>query len=178
MTGQYKLNTSKLAYDGKFLKVREDNVSLGNGHTFQYELIEHPGGAAILPVDSEGMCYLVRQYRYPVDQDVLEIPAGRLENDGTSPQENAVRECVEEVGFHPRQVIDLGLIYPSPGVVQEKIYLYLGRDLEKRGATPDPGEILETVSIPYKSLQAMVKTGEITDAKTALAVIRAEEYLS
>jgi len=178
MTGRYKLNTSKLAYDGKFLKVREDSVSLRNGHTFQYELIEHPGGAAILPIDSEGMCYLVRQYRYPVDQDVLEIPAGRLEGDGTSPKENAVRECIEEVGFNPRQVIPLGVIYPSPGVVQEKIHLFLGRDLEKRSVNPDPGEILETVVIPYERLLTMVKAGDIADAKTALAVYRAEEYLS
>lgn len=177
MTSPYKLNTSRLAYGGKFLKVREDSVSLSNGHTFQYELVEHPGGAAILPIDSNGKCYLVRQYRYPVEQNVLEIPAGRLEADGTSPQENAVRECIEEVGFNPRKVTALGLIFPSPGVVQEKIHLFLGQELEKRDTHPDPGEILELVVVPYTTLLTMVKAGEVTDAKTAMAVIRAEEYI-
>ena len=177
MTNRYKISSSKQAYDGKFLKVREDRVSLENGHSFHYEFVEHPGGAGILPVDKEGNCYLVRQYRYPVDQEVLEIPAGRLEEDGSTPAENAARECQEEVGFLPGKITSLGRILPSPGVVQEVIYLFLGTELTPTPPSPDPGEILETVVLPYNELLTKVENGEISDAKTAMAVIRARAQI-
>ena len=178
MSSPYTLKGSRQAYDGKFLNVREDMVELSNGHQFTYELVEHPGGAAILPVDAQGNCHLVKQYRHPVEADVIEIPAGRIEADCNDPSENAIRECIEEVGFKPGEIKELGFIYPSPGVVQEVIYLFLGQNLEKTEKKPDAGEILETVVIPFEKLLAMAKTGEISDAKTALAVIRAEKYIS
>ena len=173
MSSPYFIDESRRAYDGQFLSVREDSVSLESGHSFTYELVEHPGGAAILPIDAAGNCYLVKQYRHPVEQDVLEIPAGRLENDGSSPSDNAIRECQEEVGFCPKSVTPLGYVLPSPGVVQERIHLFLGQDLEPTDAQPDPGEILEVVVLPFDVLLKMVLDGRITDAKTALATIRA-----
>ena len=177
MSSPYTLKSSRQAYDGKFLKVREDVVGLSNGHQFTYELVEHPGGAAILPIDAQGNCHLVKQYRHPVKADVVEIPAGRIEADGNDPSKTAIRECIEEVGLKPAKVQELGFIYPSPGVVQEIIYLFLGQDLEERDKSPDAGEVLETV-VPFEELLAMAKTGEISDAKTAVAVIRAEKYIN
>ena len=178
MSSPYTLKSSRQAYDGKFLKVREDVVGLSNGHQFTYELVEHPGGAAILPIDAQGNCHLVKQYRHPVEADVVEIPAGRIEADCNAPSENAIRECIEEVGLKPAKVQELGFIYPSPGVVQEIIYLFLGQDLEKTDKSPDAGEVLETVVVPFEELLTMAKTGEISDAKTAVAVIRAEKYIN
>ena len=177
MSSPYKVKSSHQAYDGDFLQVREDTVALRNGHQFKYELVEHPGGAAILPIDAQGNCYLVKQYRHPVESDILEIPAGRIETNCKDPAENAVRECIEEVGFKPGKVTELGFIYPSPGVIQEIIYLFLGQELEERATAPDPGEILETVTVPFMELLEMAKTGGISDAKTALAVIRAEQFV-
>ena len=89
MSSPYTLKGSRQAYDGKFLNVREDVVELSNGHQFTYELVEHPGGAAILPIDAQGNCHLVKQYRHPVEADVvIEIPAGRIEADCNDPSEN------------------------------------------------------------------------------------------
>ena len=86
MSSPYTLKSSRQAYDGQFLKVREDVVGLSNGHQFTYELVEHPGGAAILPIDAQGNCHLVKQYRHPVEADVVEIPRGGLRQTATTPQ--------------------------------------------------------------------------------------------
>ncbi len=173
MSNPYTVLGSKRAHQGTFLSVREDEVRLENGHTFTYEMVEHPGGAAILPIDSQGICYLVKQYRHPVGRDVLEVPAGRLESTATQAQEDAVRECSEEVGFTPKTVTSLGRVLPSPGVVQEVIYLFLGEDLERREQDLDPFEILDIVKIPFDDLYQMLIDGLIDDAKTAMCILRA-----
>ena len=105
-------------------------------------------------------------------------PRGGLRQTATTHLKTAIRECIEEVGLKPAKVQELGFIYPSPGVVQEIIYLFLGQDLEKTDKSPDAGEVLETVVVPFEELLTMAKTGEISDAKTAVAVIRAEKYIN
>lgn len=159
-------------YDGIIVNIEVDRVKLVNGRETFREVVEHPGGACILPVDQEGNAYCVRQYRYPIGEQLLEAPAGKLEK-GEDPLDAAVRELSEETGFSARRIVPLGGYYTSPGFSTEKLYLYLALDLTSGKAHPDEGEFLDVVKIPFRELYEKVKNGEITDGKTAIAVLQA-----
>ena len=140
-------------------------------------MVEHPGGVTILPVDEEGNCTMVRQFRYPFGRMMLEAPAGKLEY-GEDPRDCAVRELSEETGFTADELIDLGRCCTSPGFSSEVLHIYLALGLHPGDCHPDQDEFLNVEKIPLHELSRMVMDGEIDDAKTIVAVLKAEKYLS
>ena len=166
-----KLN-EHLVYEGKIFKVHKGTVILPDGKQAPRERIEHHGGAGILPLDDSGNIFLVRQYRYGVDRELLEIPAGKLEP-GEDPQATAIRELTEEIGLLPHKVTPLGHMELSPAYLGEITYLYLGQELSPQKAPLDEDEFLEVVTMPFREALQKVLDGEITDGKTQTAILKA-----
>ena len=167
---------SREIFQGKILNIQLDRVELEDGTISRREIVRHPGGAAILPLDGDGQVTLVRQYRYALGQELLEIPAGKLEY-GEDPKAAAIRELEEECGLIAGQVTDLGCIYPSVGYDDEIIYLYLARDLHATEARPDEGEFVSLEKYPLERLVEMVMSGALRDAKTVTAILKTKAIL-
>lgn len=163
-------------YEGKIFTVRHAEVELPNGNRGYRDSIEHHGGAGILPLDAEGNIYLVRQYRFGVGKELLEIPAGKLEQ-GEDPLETARRELTEEIGFLPNSITPLGHMELSPAYLGEITYLYLGRDLTPCKAELDEDEFLEVVKMPFADALQEVLDGTITDGKTQVAILKTAQIL-
>ena len=171
-----KMVTSQQVFKGRILDVRVDKVALPNGRQSTREIVHHPGGVAILALDGEGRVLTVTQYRYAYGKMLLEIPAGKLEP-GEDPREAAVRELREETGAVAGCFEPLGEIYPSPGYCDEIIRLYLARDLTFGDTDPDEDEFLTLWPIPFPQMVEKILAGEITDAKTVAAVLKAKVLL-
>lgn len=171
-----KTISSKPVFKGNVLEFKVDTVELPDGSQATRELVCHPGGVAVVPVDKDGYVYLVRQYRKPYEEAVLEIPAGKRDK-GEEPLIGAKRELSEETGLIAGRFIDLGEFYPSPGYVDEVIYIYLALDLKKGEAHPDEDEFVENEKIHIDTLTEMIMQGEIKDGKTIAAILKARVYL-
>ena len=155
-------------YRGKIINLRCDDAQLPDGKMCKRELVEHPGGACVLYV-REGKVLLVRQYRYAYGQELLEIPAGKLDPD-EDPALTAARELEEETGLIPENVEHLYTIYPTPGYTNEKIYIYAARTVRAGNVHPDEDEFVNAEYYPVEKVVAMIRSGEIRDAKTIIAI--------
>ena len=164
-------------YKGIIVRVRLDDAELYTGKVVKREVVEHPGGVTILPVDEEGNCTMVRQFRYPFGRMMLEAPAGKLEY-GEDHRECAVRELSEETGFTADELVYLGGCCTSPGFSTEVLHIYLALGLHAGECHPDQDEFLNVEKIPLSELSRMIMAGEIDDAKTIVAVLKAEKYLA
>ena len=164
-------------YSGLIVNVRLDRAELCDGRIARREVVEHPGGVCIMPVDDEGCCYMVRQFRYPPQKVMLEVPAGKLEY-GEDHYGCAVRELSEETGFTADKLVYLGGYYTSPGFCTEKLHIYLALGLHAGESHLDDGEFLNVEKIPLETLTDMVMNGEIEDAKTAIAILQTRRYLN
>lgn len=160
-----------LIYDGRIIRLYADDVLLPNGNAGKREYVAHRGGAAILPIDDQGNVYLVRQFRYPYREVILEIPAGKLEA-GEDPLDTATRELEEETGFRGSELVPYGVLYPTPGYTNEHLYIYLAKGLFKGNAHLDKDEFLNLVVLPFDEVYRMVLDNRIRDAKTSYAVLR------
>ena len=163
-------------YEGIVVDLTVDRIRLPDGKESLREVVDHPGGVCVLPVDADGFAYCVRQYRYAIGRHIVEAPAGKLER-GEDPLKAAERELAEETGFTAGKMIYLGAYYSSPGISTEKLHLYLAVRLRRGEAHPDEGEFLDLLRIPYEELYDRVINGEIPDAKTAVAVLQARRFL-
>ena len=163
-------------YPGIIVDVHLDNVLLSDGSKARREVVEHPGGVTILPVDEAGNCYMVRQFRYPAGHMMLEAPAGKLEY-GEDHRECAVRELSEETGFTADELIYLGGFYTSPGFSSELLHVYLALGLHAGESHLDEGEFLNVEKHSLQALEQMIMNNEIEDAKTIIAVLKAEKVL-
>ena len=164
---------SERIYDGKIIHVRRDEVLLPNGHTAMREVVAHPGGVGILALDGDGTVLLVRQYRYAFGRTLLEIPAGKREK-GEEPFVTAQRELKEETGATADHWLPMGQLIASPGCYDEVLYLYLATGLRFGQTHPDEDEFLALERMPLAELVRRCMDGEITDAKTVCAALKAK----
>lgn len=167
---------SKTLFEGHIVTLKLDRAQLPNGSLASREVVEHPGGVAVLPLDAEGCVIMVRQYRYPLHNTLLELPAGKLEK-GEDHRVCGIRELQEEVGITADEVIYLGGLYLSPGYSNEVLHLYLARGLHQGECHPDEDEFLEIERVPFDKLLDMVMRDEIHDAKTVAAVLKTKVFL-
>jgi ADP-ribose pyrophosphatase len=165
--------SSRRIHDGRIVKLALEEVRLPNGHTVTLEVIKHPGAAAVVPVDPEGNVVLVRQYRHATGSWLLEVPAGKLDHPGESPEECALREVEEETGYRAGRLTSLGWIWTTPGFTDEKIWLYLAQDLSPTRANLQPDEVLTVEKLPLAEAVRRAAAGEIVDGKSVCALLRA-----
>ena len=173
---QEKAISSKLVYDGGLLKVYYDTVALANGHTTWREVIRHPGAVVMVPVDDEGNVYLERQFRYPYNRIVIEVPAGKLEW-GEDPDHAARRELKEEIGAEASQWVFMGEMLPTPGYSDELQRVYLAQGLSFGETHPDEDEFLDVFKIPLSEALEMATDGRIQDCKTVAALFKADAII-
>ena len=168
---------SKSVFDGKILHVFVDDINLPNGERGFREYIKHIGAVAVLPLTGDGKVICVRPYRYAVGQVTLEIPAGKLDAPDEDSREAVLRELREETGARCKSLTYLGTYLASPAILDEKINLYLARELDFGECDPDDDEFIDVVQIPLDEMVDRVMTGEILDGKTQLAVLKVNELL-
>lgn len=167
---------SRTLFEGKIVTVKLDQAQLVNGTVVSREVVEHPGGVCILPLFDDGTVSIVRQFRYPFQQVVTELPAGKLEK-GEAHRPAALRELEEEVGVTCGKLTYLGCLYLSPGFSSEVLHMYLAQELKQGQCHPDEDEFLETERIPFSALLEQVMSGEIVDAKTVALVLKTKQLL-
>ena len=156
-------------YQGKILSLRVDDAALPDGKPCKREIVEHSGGACILYVENDSVL-LVKQFRYAYGETLWEIPAGKLEK-GEEPFLTASRELEEETGIKSDDLTLLFVDYPTPGYTNEKIYIYEAKNGKKTSQKLDDGEFLTAEFIPLSKVKEMLKTGEIKDGKTIIALL-------
>lgn len=172
MNFEEKMLDFDYVYNGKVIDVRRDNVEIATGKKTVREVVEHSGGVVIAAQKSSDTILMVKQYRYPIKETVLELPAGKLEK-GEDPFSAAKRELEEETGYKANLWEDLGYINTTPGFCDEKLYLYLARNLEFVGEHPDDGEIIQSFELKLQDVFEKIKMGEINDSKTICTLMRA-----
>ncbi|MCI6157030.1 MAG: NUDIX hydrolase [Peptoniphilaceae bacterium] len=160
---------SEIIYDGKIINVRVDTVELPDMKYAKREIVDHAQGVGIVAVTERGTMYMVRQYRVAVKKMLLEIPAG-LVDPGENPQEAAIRELQEEVGYQPKQIQFVLDSYASPGFTNERLSIFVATDLEPHALKMDETEFLESFEYPIEELFEMVQNLEITDAKSIIGI--------
>lgn len=157
-------------YDGNILKLFRDEVEFPDQHKSAREVVEHSGGVSVLAEDEDGKILLIRQYRYPVDEIIYEIPAGKLEPD-EDVEECARRELREETGYEAEKISKLFEFYPTPGYSTETIYIYQAEGLKFVGRELEEGEYIEVVPKSREELKELFEAGKIKDSKTLIAVM-------
>lgn len=158
------------AHVGRKIRVYLDVHTTPDGQTVRRDRIEHPGAVVILPVvDADHVC-LLRNHRFVVNATLWEVPAGTLEP-GEDPELAARRELAEETGYHAAEWQSLGYFYASPGVLDEKLHLYVARNLTPGPTALEPGEEIESVTLPLTEAVAMCLDGRIQDCKTVTALL-------
>ncbi len=165
--------SSEDVYSGKFLRLKKDIVQLPDGNTTYREYLIHPGAVAIVPILHDGRILLERQFRYPVDAAMIEIPAGKLEA-GEDPLLCAQRELLEETGYSAKTWEFLGRIHPVISYSTEFIDIYLAKDLSLGERALDEGEFLDVFAATLDEMHEWIAEGKITDVKTIISVYHLE----
>lgn len=169
--------SSKEIYDGFILHVREDEILLPDGREAKRELIRHIGAVCVIPVDENNNVIMENQYRYPIAEVVMEIPAGKLDDKNENRLEAAKRELKEETGYTADNWKNLGVYIPAPAYSDERIDMYLATELHLGERELDDDEFIDVYKVPLSRLVEMVMDGEITDGKTQIAVLKAAKLL-
>lgn len=170
--------SSQTIFEGKIIKVTLDQARLPDGKLASREVVYHPGGVAVLALDEEKNVCLVRQYRYPIQQMLLELPAGKLDHGAEEDRLlGAQRELSEETGLEAGQWTYLGYTLASPGFCDEALHMYLAQELTRKKQHLDEDEFLDVVTMPFDELVRQVMEGEITDAKTVATTLKVKVLL-
>ncbi|MBQ5319128.1 MAG: NUDIX hydrolase [Oscillospiraceae bacterium] len=171
-----KTVTSDLVFDGKIITVKKDTAELENGEIVNRELVVHPGGVCVVPINENGEVLMVKQFRYPFKEALVEIPAGKLEI-GEDHREAGLRELREETGAVCEKFEYLGVCYPSVAYLTEKIHMYLATGLSFENQDLDEDEFLDVIKIKLEDAVEMVMNNELPDAKTQCAILKAARIL-
>ena len=166
-----------MLFDGLVVGVEQMDVLIGEQGWYTYQVVRHPGGAAVLPLHDDGCITLIRQLRPALGDFLMEIPAGRLSK-GEDPKLCAARELMEETGLKAATLTSLGILHPSPGVFDEVIHLYLATGLSQGEAAPEAYEEISCIKVPLDEAMTMAAEGKITDGKTIAALLRAQRHLA
>jgi ADP-ribose pyrophosphatase len=169
------VNDRKIVYHGKVFTLVRENVILENGTTTDVEFIEHPGASAIIPFLDDHRIVLLKQYRHALKKNIWEIPAGTLD-----PQEDIIscakRELIEETGYSAGQWQKLGEITPVPGYSDERIHIFLARELQPAGRNLDPDEVIQVEEVDFFKALEMIGDGKIQDAKSIAGLFMASQF--
>ena len=164
-------------FDGVIVHLVRDTVELPNGAKATREVALHGGAVCVVPVTNEGEIIMERQFRYPFDEVIWEIPAGKLDKGETDHLEAAKRELREETGYTAEKYTFIGDLYPSPAILSEKIRMYIATGLKKGEQELDEDEFLDVIKLPFDKVVQMILNNEITDAKTVVAVLKTKLLL-
>lgn len=166
-----QLNINEI-YHGHAVNFRVDDIVLPVTEDLaKREFMDHPGAVAVLPVLPNGDLILVKQFRYPINQVTLEIPAGKLHRGKDNILARAKAELKEETGYTAGRLIKVTSMWPSPAYSNEVIHIFIARELKAGIATPDEGEFVRVVQVPYWEARRMINAGKIRDAKTIIAIM-------
>jgi ADP-ribose pyrophosphatase len=163
---------SRSAYRGEWLEVFVEEVQLPNGHQVELDIIRHPGASAVVPFVSDEDVLLIRQYRHAAGGTIYEVPAGKLDA-GEEPEVCAARELEEEAGKRAGRLEKLGAIWTTPGFTDERIHLFAAYQLETVPQRLESDEVIELIEMPLRAALDLVWSGELSDAKSALALVHA-----
>lgn len=162
----YTIKKSKIIYEGKVFDIKVDEIEYDSGNSANREVVIHPGGAVVVPVTKENKIVMVAQYRYPMNKNLLELPAGKLDK-GEDPLTCAARELEEETGYRSNKVEKLGSIYTTPGYSSEELHIYAAVELEKGSHNREEGELgMEIFEYSIKEIEKMIAENRIVDGKT------------
>lgn len=167
-----KFVKSEYAYNGKYSNVRIDKVKLPNGKIATREIIERPNAVCVVAITKKDEILLVKQYRCPFKSVLLELPAGKID-ENEDPDTAVRRELKEETGAAGKNYRNMGRLYMTPGFCDEIIYMYLCEVEEIKKAQPDEDEFLEVIKMPLKEAVDMILNGKIVDAKTCASIMKA-----
>jgi ADP-ribose pyrophosphatase len=162
--------SSKEIYSGRVVNLRVDDVRLSGNRRTTREVVVHSDCVAMVAVDAEDNVLLVKQFRKPVEKELLEIPAGCIEP-GEYPETAVRRELTEEIGFLPRKVDRLGGFYSTPGYCTEYLYVYLVTDLIPERRYAEDTKSIEVVSVPLNQVAGLIESGDICDAKSIAGLL-------
>jgi ADP-ribose pyrophosphatase len=171
------MGRKETVFSGNVISVEVEQVLLPNGRTARYEIVRHPGGAAVVAIDDQQHVCLLRQYRPAGGGWIWELPAGRLEP-GEPAEITAQRELLEEAGCKAQHWESLGNILSSPGVFDETIHLYLARGLARGQTTHEQHEVIEVHWLPLADAVRQASRGELRDAKTVIGLLRAVAHMA
>jgi ADP-ribose pyrophosphatase len=169
--GEARMLSSRVAYKGGHIEVREDHLIEPAGHECSREIVVHPGAVCIVARPTPDEVILIRQYRHAAGRELLEIPAGTL-NEGEDPRECAIRELEEEAGFRAATMTERARFWTTPGFTTEFMYLYEATDLTKTQINPDEDEVIEVDIVRAAEALRMVDDGRVQDAKSILGLLR------
>ena len=167
---------TKIVHKGTYLTLNSDKVLLPKGNTSTREWIKHPAAACCIPILPNGKIGIINQYRYAVKEQMIEIPAGKL-NQNETPEKCALRELEEEIGYKAGKLTFLANIHPAIGFTDEKMWLYLAEDLIKTKKSLDADEFLSLFPTKLEEAVEMVWEGEITDVKTIIGILWAQRII-
>ena len=170
--------TSEDIFNGIILHVKRDTVELSNGNSTIREVIRHIGAVCVIPVTENNEVIVERQYRYPLDRVIIEIPAGKLDAPDEDRLSAIKRELMEETGYTADEWTEIGDFHPAPAYSDEYITMYLARGLHKGERHLDDDEFLDVYTVPLKDLVDDVMAGKISDAKTQVAILKAARILN
>lgn len=172
-----QLLASEKIFKGLIFEVDRDRLREANGQEIVREVVRHHGGAGALPVFDDGRVALVRQYRHPARAELLEIPAGKLE-EGEAPEACAARELEQEIGWRAGRLEKLCEFYPTPGFCEEKLHVYLATELQPATQQLDEDELIEIVYLPLPEAVEMAMRGALVDSKTIIALLLVDKLLA
>jgi len=172
----FETTQSEAVFHGKVFDVRKDRVRMPDGKLVDLDIVEHNRSVSMVPLDERGRIWFVRQYRHPAGRELLELPAGVIEED-EPPIESAQREIREEIGMAAGSLEEIGRFYLAPGYSTEYMYVYLATKLSAAPLEQDEDEFITLEKIPLEEAMQMAAEGEFEDAKTLAALLLTRRYL-